>query len=216
MGQITEELTTALPGVYVRSIKVAETEDEDVNKGFFDRIDRQLQDGFNALGFSQGGLFLRGYVQKCNNPPVHNLVTFGSPHAGVSDWPGCLNKTDANCSLARSIFLSGVYFSWVQNRVVQAQYFKNPKKIETYLSKNIFLPEINNEREKKDSTYKENLTSLKRFIMVRFSEDQMIVPPETANNNLLELKDQPIYQEVITICATQNWLKFCPIGLDRT
>lgn len=47
----------------------------------------ELKDGFNALGFSQGGLFLRAYVQRCNSPHVNNLITFGSAHGGVSSLP---------------------------------------------------------------------------------------------------------------------------------
>jgi triacylglycerol esterase/lipase EstA (alpha/beta hydrolase family) len=30
---------------------------------------------FDAIGFSQGGLFLRYYAQYCNSPPVKNLIT---------------------------------------------------------------------------------------------------------------------------------------------
>jgi palmitoyl-protein thioesterase len=32
--------------------------------------DTQLTGGFNAIGFSQGGQFLRAYVERYNNPPV--------------------------------------------------------------------------------------------------------------------------------------------------
>ncbi len=57
--------------------------------------DPNLKDGFNAVGFSQGGQFLRAYVERCNNPPVHNLITFGGQHMGMSGaqsgyFPCCL------------------------------------------------------------------------------------------------------------------------------
>lgn len=42
----------------------------------------ELKDGFDAIGFSQGGQFLRAYVERYNTPPVHNLITFGSQHMG--------------------------------------------------------------------------------------------------------------------------------------
>lgn len=102
----------------------------------------ELRSGFNAIGFSQGGLFTRGYVQRCNNPPVHNLVTFGSPHmgkfvdklthlfiytingTGVSEVPGCTGKFSLWCSLMRSIVNGQVYGSWAQTHSIQAQYFK--------------------------------------------------------------------------------------------
>jgi hypothetical protein len=38
--------------------------------------DPNLKGGFNAIGFSQGGQFLRAYTQRCNNPPVHNILFF--------------------------------------------------------------------------------------------------------------------------------------------
>lgn len=38
----------------------------------------------DALGFSQGGQFLRGYIERCNFPPVRSLVTFGSQHNGIA------------------------------------------------------------------------------------------------------------------------------------
>lgn len=43
----------------------------------------ELKDGFDAIGFSQAGQFLRAYVERYNSPPVHNLITFGSQHMGM-------------------------------------------------------------------------------------------------------------------------------------
>lgn len=40
----------------------------------------------NSLGCSQGGEFLRSYVELCNTLRVAALVTFGSSHAGVADF----------------------------------------------------------------------------------------------------------------------------------
>ena len=34
--------------------------------------------GYNAIGFSQGGQFLRGVAQKC--PGMKNLISFGGQH----------------------------------------------------------------------------------------------------------------------------------------
>lgn len=42
-----------------------------------------LENGFDGIGFSQGGLFLRAYAERCNDPPLKTLVTFGSPHNGM-------------------------------------------------------------------------------------------------------------------------------------
>ncbi|TPX66757.1 palmitoyl[protein] hydrolase [Spizellomyces sp. 'palustris'] len=215
MGQVKQTLVEELPGVYVHSIMIGKSEDEDRKASYFDQINRQVQqvceqlksdsnlkDGFNAIGFSQGGQFLRAYVERCNDPPMHNLITFGSQHAGVSEWPGCRDRNDFSCSLARSLLLRGAYLSWVQSRVVQAQYYKDAKNYETYLVKNIFLPDINNEREYKNSTYATNLKSLKKFVMLMFEDDDMVVPKQSAwfgywneEGIVVPLREQPLYKE---------------------
>ena len=41
---------------------------------------------FDAMGFSQGGLYLRSYAQNCNDPPVRNLMTVRPP----SPLYGCI------------------------------------------------------------------------------------------------------------------------------
>jgi palmitoyl-protein thioesterase len=50
----------------------------------------ELADGFNAVGFSQGGLFFRALIERCSGLIVHTLVTYGSPHAGISKLPSFL------------------------------------------------------------------------------------------------------------------------------
>jgi hypothetical protein len=42
--------------------------------------DPALQNGFNAIGFSQGGQFLRAVAQRCPSPRMRNLITVGSQH----------------------------------------------------------------------------------------------------------------------------------------
>ena len=71
--------------------------------------------------------FLRAYVERCNLPKVHRLITFGSPHGGVSDIPNCTNPKDFTCKLMRSMVHSGVYTDYIQNRIIQAQYYRDPR-----------------------------------------------------------------------------------------
>ena len=42
-----------------------------------------LENGFNYVGISQGGILGRYYVEKCGNYQVNNLITLVSPHGGV-------------------------------------------------------------------------------------------------------------------------------------
>lgn len=51
---------------------------------------------------------------------MHNLITFGSQHMGVSDIPTC-KPFDVTCQLARRAALSSVYSEWAQANIVQVR-----------------------------------------------------------------------------------------------
>jgi len=127
-----------------------------------------------------GGQFLRAYVERFNNPPVHNLITFGSQHMGISDIPLC-RSWDLLCQIARRTAKQAVYGTWAQSNLVQAQYYRDPTNMETYLSSNHFLASINNEvPESRNVTYARNLSSLNKLVLVIFSKDKTVVPKESA------------------------------------
>ena len=48
---------------------------------------------------------------------MHNLVTFGSQHMGVSDIQPC-KPFDVTCQLARRGMRNGVYSAWAQHNIV--------------------------------------------------------------------------------------------------
>jgi len=95
LNVIKKLIEIEIPGIFVHSIEIGNNTLEDTINGFFMPIHKQipyameqliaipqLADGFNALGFSQGGQFLRAFVQQYNYPPVHNLITLGAQHQG--------------------------------------------------------------------------------------------------------------------------------------
>lgn len=70
LGKLIKVVADKVPGIYLRSIEIGDSVDEDVLNGFFynvnDQIDlvcknltqdANLKDGFNVIGFSQGGQF---------------------------------------------------------------------------------------------------------------------------------------------------------------
>ncbi|KAF9437850.1 hypothetical protein BGZ76_010866 [Entomortierella beljakovae] len=217
MEELFNAVRETAPGIFIHSISLAESEKDDRNAGFFGNVNSQIEivcqqlkeipelsGGFNAVGFSQGGQFLRAYIQRCNDPPVYNLITVGSQHGGVSDIPGCV-QSDASCRLMRTIARNGVYNGYVREHVIQAQYYKDPKNLDTYLEKCIFLPDINNELSVKNRKYAENLSSINKFAMFMFTEDITVKPKETSwfgfqdeEGNVIDLEDQDQYKE--------NWL----------
>jgi palmitoyl-protein thioesterase len=211
------------PGTYVYIIRLADDASSDRSATFFGNLTTQIQSvcddlashevlskapAINALGFSQGGQFLRGYIERCNDPPVRNFVTFGSQHNGIAEFQAC-GITDWLCKGAMALLHSNTWSSFVQARLVPAQYYKSVnattgKPTDEYLEYSNFLADINNERKEKNKTYKENMEKLENFAMYMFENDTVVIPKETSwwgqVNNLTEgtatpLKELPIYKE---------------------
>ena len=79
-----------------------------------------LAEGYNALGIFQGGLMMRGLAQRCPNPPMKTLITFGSPHQGVFGVPECEASVGSYelCELVRRLLSQGAYIPWIQGNPV--------------------------------------------------------------------------------------------------
>ncbi|EJF58190.1 alpha/beta-hydrolase [Dichomitus squalens] len=210
------------PGIFIHSVWLNEDLEQDQKAGFFGDVTEQLevvseqlaeipelQYGFDAIGFSQGGQFLRAYIERYNAPPVNNLVTFGSQHMGVSDLPLC-SRWDLFCQLARRYAArGGVYTEWAQHNLVQAQYYRDPAQLDLYLNSSRFLALVNNEvPEHINSTYADNLATLSNLVLVLFSADKTVVPKESAwfgsyassngtgdEKTIVPMRLQPLYTE---------------------
>ncbi|KAJ7594746.1 palmitoyl-protein thioesterase [Mycena floridula] len=192
MLEFTSMIKEVHPGIFIHSVYIDQDLKQDREAGFYGKINEQLElvaaqlaniselnGGFDALGFSQGGQFLRAYVQKYNLPPVNNLLTFGSQHMGIEDIPLCA-RFDVFCQIARRATKRAVYGEWAQNNLIQAQYFRDPTRLPTYLEASQFLADVNNEKPSRNQTYADNLASLNAMILVMFSEDRTVVPKESA------------------------------------
>lgn len=146
--------------------------------------DPHLQDGFNLVCHSQGGLICRGYVEKYNSPKVKRLVTLGGVNAGMYiHFPWYLRMLDV------------FYNDFVQNRVSFATYWKDPFNRRLYLKYSSFLADINNERDYNE-TYRQNLASLDGLVMLGSPDDGIIQPWQSTvggfyKQNSLEIEDLP-------------------------
>ena len=165
--------------------------------------DENLSEGFNAVGFSQGGQFLRAYTEMYNNPRVYSLITMGGQHQGVYGIPDCLAPNVTLCEVVRDLLDLGAYIPIVQEVSVQAQYWHDPLNEELYRENNIFLPNINNDGTF-NQTYKDNMLSLENFVMVQFMNDTVVIPRESEwfgfyapgqDSEILPLEDSPLYIE---------------------
>jgi palmitoyl-protein thioesterase len=157
----------------------------------------------DAIGFSQGGQFLRAYVERCNKPPVRSLVTFGSQHNGIIDFRAC-DSGDWLCRSAMALLRFNTWSSIVQSRLVPAQYYRDPRTeqdYEAYLEHSNFLADINNERQLKNVTYKKNIAALENFVMYMFEDDTVAIPKETAwfeevnGTEVIPLRARDLYRE---------------------
>ncbi|XP_046558911.1 LOW QUALITY PROTEIN: palmitoyl-protein thioesterase 1-like [Haliotis rubra] len=192
MGSIKSLIQKNINGVYVKSLEIGSNVAEDTENGFFMNVNKQidmvcqqlandknLSNGYNAIGFSQGGQFLRAIAQKCPTPPMLNLISVGGQHQGVYGFPKCPGDNGTICNLVRKMLNYGVYVSFVQDNLVQAEYWQDPLNEEEYRAKSVFLADINQERPTKNMTYKENLLKLKNMVLVMFLQDTMVQPKES-------------------------------------
>ena len=194
LGKISSLLKREIPGVYVNSLQFGKSSKEDMASGYFANANDQvatacrvissdpgLSGGYHAIGFSQGGQFLRAVAQRCPEPPMLNLITMGSQHQGVNGVPRCSGSglNNAFCTLTRKLMNYGAYTCFVQQHSIQAQYWHDPLQEEVYQEKNIFLADINNESEPRNQSYADNLLKLRNLVMVKFADDTIVIPRES-------------------------------------
>ncbi|KAM3553262.1 hypothetical protein ARSEF4850_007003 [Beauveria asiatica] len=220
--QAVASLAVAIhPGTFVHPISLADPSDTDDPSSadrsatFFGNVSQQVDavcaqlaahpvlstaPAVDALGFSQGGQFLRAYVERCNAPPVRSLVTFGSQHNGIAEFRACA-ASDLLCRGAMALLRFNTWSSFVQSRLVPAQYFRDPADLPAYLDGSRFLADVNNEREAKNARYKENLASLTKFVMFLFEDDTMVHPRESSwfgevnGTDKVPLRERQLYKE---------------------
>ncbi|KAF3819978.1 hypothetical protein GH733_015487 [Mirounga leonina] len=118
-----------LPLVIWHGMEIGKTLTEDVENSFFLNVNSQvttvcqilakdpkLQQGYNAMGFSQGGQFLRAVAQRCPSPPMINLISVGGQHQGVYGLPRCPGESSHICDLIRKTLNAGAYNKAIQER----------------------------------------------------------------------------------------------------
>ncbi|KAI1330868.1 palmitoyl-protein thioesterase 1 [Xylariaceae sp. FL0255] len=212
VGQLIEEVN---PGTLVYFIRIDDSANNDRTATFYGNVTEQLSKvcadlaahpilstapAIDAVGFSQGGQFLRGYVERCNSPPVRNLLTFGSQHNGIIDYRAC-GSSDWVCKGAMALLHTNTWAQWVQSRLVPAQYFRDPNDLDNYLEHSNFLADINNERETKNETYAKNIASLENLVLYLFEDDKTVIPKETGwfeevkGDEVTPLRARAIYKE---------------------
>lgn len=211
LGHFKQMLQREIPSVYVSSLSFGGSTKADFSSGYFGLVndqvshaceliqnDEKLKQGFHAIGFSQGGQFLRAVAQRCPNK-MKTLITLGGQHQGVCGLPHCDNKV---CQAAGKLLSRGAYNHWVQSHIVQAQYWHSLNEQE-YRNHSLFLADINNEREV-NKIYKENLVKLANLVLIQFENDTMVYPKESSSfgwftegnaSDVVDFRDTRLYQD---------------------
>ncbi|KAG0152426.1 hypothetical protein CROQUDRAFT_649829 [Cronartium quercuum f. sp. fusiforme G11] len=213
--RLAQAVNERYPGTSVYLIHLADRANDDRKATWFgaantevESVCRQLETieelevGFDAIGFSQGGPFMRAYVERCNLPRVRNLITLGAPHMGISEYPSCRGILDIECHIIKRLINTGsVYSTYAQEHIIPAQYFRDQADLAPYFQHNDFLRDINNERANdrqpgqdpgdlsapadpsdspRNQTYKQNMLLLENFVMFNFSEEALVRPAISA------------------------------------
>lgn len=209
---VEEWILEALPGTYVKRMEIGNGPIDSIFmhmdkqvETFCENIyaDENLKEGFNLIGFSQGGLVSRGYIERCNKYPVINFLSWASPQGG--QFGGLENFVPPWIS----VLLNAVpYGPNVQGNFSLAQYWRDPYNLADYLKNSQFLADINNERLVKNKTYADNIKSLKSMMLLYSPVDGVISPPESGwfgqfkawtgpgkNGVIIPLQDQLQYKE---------------------
>ncbi|KAM4058860.1 palmitoyl protein thioesterase domain-containing protein [Hirsutella rhossiliensis] len=205
------------PGTYVHTVALGKDPAADRYATWYGNLTDQVQavcdalaahpilstaPAVDALGFSQGGQFLRAYVERCNAPPVRSLVTFGSQHNGIVEFRAC-GPADWLCRGAMLLLRYSTWSSFVQGRLVPAQYFRDPADLQPYLDNSNFLADINNERgpARRNDTYRRNLARLANFVLYMFDADTTVVPRQTSwfaevnGSDVVPLRERQLYRD---------------------
>lgn len=190
MGSVKKMLEKELDGAYVLSLMIGDSIASDTTNGFFMDVnaqidfacnviqkDQNLQNGYNAMGFSQGGQFLRGLAQKCPQPPMKQLISVGGQHQGVYGFPHCPGSWLV-CKEVDKLLDLGAYTDYVQNHLVQAQYWHDPLNEEKYRKHSKFIADVNQEVTL-NPTYKQNLMRVSNITFIMFNRDTMVIPKES-------------------------------------
>lgn len=173
---------------YVANIQIGHTRAQDMENSYFLTMNKQVQafaaavandsklhNGFNAIGFSQGNLIIRAYIERFNQPQVYRFLSIHGPHAGVGALPQC-RPSEIYCKVINEALSNFVYSEDTQEHIAQSNYFRDPMRIPEYLEHAQFLPDINNERQAKNGTYRRNFGSLETLVLVRAKHDTMVFP----------------------------------------
>ena len=158
--------------------------------------DSNFHGNFSIVTLSQGAVIARYIITHCPlKGTVRKLVTIGGPLMGVSMVPKCLHGSI--CFALKKFAGLFCRTKWVQNNVGPAgYYFDNTQRG----ASTEFLDLINNKE--RDTVIKERMLQLEKMVLIKYHNDTMIYPKETAwfemldeNEKVIKYNETKLYKE---------------------
>ncbi|KAL4346603.1 hypothetical protein GQ457_17G020700 [Hibiscus cannabinus] len=168
---------------------------------------KELSNGYNIVGLSQGNLIARGVIEFCDGAPqVKNFISLAGPHAGTASVPLC--GSGFLCLIADKLIKSEIYSDYIQAHLAPSGYLKLPNDILHYLEKCRFLLKLNNELpDRRNSTYKERFTRLQNLVLIMFEHDTVLIPKETSWFGFYpDGAFEPVIRPQDTKLYTEDWI----------
>ncbi|TVU48709.1 hypothetical protein EJB05_08354 [Eragrostis curvula] len=120
---------------------------------------KELSNGYNIVGLSQGNLIGRAVVEYCDDGPPSGIF----------------------CIIVDALIKLEIYSDYVQAHLAPSGYLKIPTDMADYLKSCRFLPKLNNEIPgERNATYKERFSSIENLVLIMFQDDAVLIPRETA------------------------------------
>jgi palmitoyl-protein thioesterase len=189
MASLCESVRQRISGVYVVCASVAEgTSSFTMSmQAQVDALaaslaaDAQLAAGFDAIGLSQGGLVLRGYVERDIVPRIRRLITISTPHSGIGACPKGKMWAYLCPLFGWSPYSLPITFSDYWKDVAAGR--------EAYLSSSRWLADVNNERHNRTQSdasrmagRRAGMLALDRYVLIEALNDTFLVPRQSATH----------------------------------
>ncbi len=164
----------------------------------------KFKGNISVLGLSQGALIARYIIESCDfGGEVKRYVSIGGPQMGVGVLPRCTGILGYICAPFNFITREVVYSDFVQNNVGPAGYFRDPYDYKSYVEGATFLPDLNNQKNGSLIEIKEKYEGLEKMLLIKFEDDTMIIPKETAwfgfydvdGESLVKMEDMEFYKK---------------------
>jgi palmitoyl-protein thioesterase len=196
---LVKHTSSMLNNVYSVCIPTGKGQKEDTTDGYFLNMDAsvdvfaqaiqadpKLQDGFHAIGLSQGNNVIRGYIARYNEPAVNTFISINGVNGGTGALPNCFpsnEKGQSNlggiCSLLMEQASRRAYTDFAQQHSFQANYWRDPRPAQKEAYEEYSqLARWNNEREPFNQTLNDNFAKTKKFVWVMATKDEMVWPKE--------------------------------------